>query len=227
MVRHISSPLYMLLLVTHSFAHMVLQSPVPYGNAMRNNSPLDDSGLDFPYKQCEGVYDVTQTNEWKVGEKQSIQFAGSAVHDGGSCQFSVTTDTPPIKASQWKVIQSIVGGCPATKEGNLRDGEHADSFELVLPMGMPNRRYTLAWTWFNRRGPREMYMNCDPVLVSGDTNDISFFDKLPDMFVAKLPKSSCATVEDIDFSFLQPGDSVQSGEQVKVEPDLLKKLTSR
>jgi hypothetical protein len=72
-----------------------------------------------------------------------------------------------------------------------------------------------------------MYMNCDPVLVSGDTNDISFFDKLPDMFVAKLPKSSCATVEDIDFSFLQPGDSVQSGEQVKVEPDLLKKLTSR
>jgi hypothetical protein len=71
MVRHISSPLYMLLLVTHSFAHMVLQSPVPYGNAMRNNSPLDNSSLDFPYKQRESVYDVTQMNEWKVGEKKT------------------------------------------------------------------------------------------------------------------------------------------------------------
>jgi hypothetical protein len=72
-----------------------------------------------------------------------------------------------------------------------------------------------------------MYMNCDLVLVNGSTNDVSFFEKLPDMFVVNLPRSSCATVEDIDFSFPQPGDSVQSGEQVKVKPHLLKKFASR
>jgi hypothetical protein len=213
----------MLMLVWHGLAHMVLHNPVPYGNATLNNSPLDDSGLDFPCKQREGVYYVTRMNDWKVGEKQTIQLAGSAVHGGGSCQFSVTTDTHPTKASQWKVIHSIVGGCPATAEGNLRDGEHAGSFELVLPMGMPNGRYTLAWTWFNRRGPREMYMNCAPVLVSGGTDDISFFEKLPDMFVANLPRSSCATVEDIDFSFPQPGESVHSGGQVEVATTLVGK----
>jgi hypothetical protein len=211
-----SSSFYALLLIAQCFAHMVLHSPVPYGNATLNNSPLDDSGLDFPCKQREGVYDVALINEWKVGEKQMIQFAGSAVHAGGSCQFSVTTDTHPTKATQWKVVHSIVGGCPASVDRNLEETEHPASFELVLPMGMPNGRYTLAWTWFNKRGPREMYMNCAPVLVSGGTNDVSFFEKLPDMFVANLPVSSCATVEGFDFSFPQPGDSVQYGEHMAV-----------
>jgi hypothetical protein len=39
---------------------------------------------------------------------------------------------------------------------NLEDGEHPASFQLALPEDMPSGRYTLAWTWFNRRGNREM-----------------------------------------------------------------------
>jgi hypothetical protein len=50
-------------------AHMILENPKPYGIDTLNNSPLDDSGLDFPCKQREGVYDLIQTNNWKVGEK--------------------------------------------------------------------------------------------------------------------------------------------------------------
>jgi hypothetical protein len=116
-----------------------------------------------------------------------------------------------------------VGGCPATVVGNLAVGETAASFEIVLPRDMPNGRYTLAWTWFNRRGEREMYMNCAPVMVSGGTNvnNAAFFDRLPDMFVANLPRAACATVDEHDVSFPQPGDAVQTGEQAKVATSLV------
>ena len=214
MRNYIKLSLFVLTAVTHGVAHIILKNPVPYGNATLNNSPLDAVGKDFPCKQREGVYDVTQMNYWKVGETQTIEFTGSAVHGGGSCQFSITTDAQPTKASQWKVILSIIGGCPATANGNLKDGEHPDSFKLELPKDMPSGRYTLAWTWFNRRGDREMYMNCAPVVISGATDSTVVFDTLPDMFVANLPKTSCATVEDFDYSFALPGDFVQIGKQV-------------
>jgi hypothetical protein len=64
---------------------MILENPVPYGNATLNNAPLEDSGLDFPCKQRDGVYDITRMNNWRVEEIQLIRFAGSAVHGGGSC----------------------------------------------------------------------------------------------------------------------------------------------
>jgi methionine-rich copper-binding protein CopC len=221
MPNYIKLSLCVLTAVAHGVAHIVLKNPVPYGNATLNNSPLDAVGKDFPCKQREGVYDVTQMNYWKVGETQTIEFTGSAVHGGGSCQFSITTDVQPTKASQWKVILSIIGGCPATADENLEDGEHPDSFELELPEDMPSGRYTLAWTWFNRRGDREMYMNCAPIVVSGATNSTAIFDTLPDMFVANLPKTSCATIEDFDYAFALPGDFVLTGKQANIATTLV------
>jgi hypothetical protein len=221
MAKYITLYLFVLTAVTHCVAHIILKNPVPYGNATLNNSPLNAFGKDFPCKQREGVYDVTQMNYWKVGETQTIEFTGSTVHGGGSCQFSITTDAQPTKASQWKVILSIIGGCPATANENLKDGEHPASFQLILPEDMPSGRYTLAWTWFNRRGKREMYMNCAPVVVSGATNSTAVFDTLPDMFVANLPETSCATVEDFDYSFALPGKFALTGKQVSIATTLV------
>ncbi|KAF2022649.1 hypothetical protein EK21DRAFT_82795, partial [Setomelanomma holmii] len=76
MTLHVSSSLYALLMISSCVAHMVLVNPVPYGNATLDNSPLDDSARDFPCKQREGVYDVTQMNDWRVGQTQTVQFAG-------------------------------------------------------------------------------------------------------------------------------------------------------
>ncbi|KAH5619818.1 hypothetical protein HBI51_251960 [Parastagonospora nodorum] len=195
---------------------MVLNQPKPYGALTLNNSPLDATGADFPCKQRDGVYDVTATNHWKAGERQSVSFNGTAVHGGGSCQFSVTTDTQPTKTSRWKVMHSVVGGCPASAEGNLQAGDHAETFDFLVPKSLPSGNYTFAWTWFNRCGRREMYMNCAPISVSGASGDTMFLEGLPDMFVANLFGTPCTTVEDFDFAFPQPGDSVSTGSPVTV-----------
>jgi hypothetical protein len=174
-------PVVIVAFVSSGIAHMILARPKPFGTLTLNNSPLDETGADFPCKQRNGVYDVTEMNFWKAGERQSVSFEGTTVHGGGSCQFSVTTDPQPTKLSRWKVIHSIVGGCPASAAGNLEPGQRADTFNLLVPEGMPSGKYTFAWTWFNRRGGRrEMYMNCAPISVSGMGENATFLESLPD-----------------------------------------------
>lgn len=128
-------------------AHMVITSPVPYGQDTLDNSPLVNDGSDFPCKQRSGVYDITSMNHMPVGVPQSLAFKGGATHGGGSCQVSVTLDKEPTQKSQWKVISSIIGGCPSNATGNLSDdadGTDASVFEFSVPKGMPNGQYSLA-----------------------------------------------------------------------------------
>lgn len=191
-------------------AHMILKSPVPYGNP--NNSPLDASGSDFP---CKAVpYTVNTMNDWKVGSSQTLAFTGTAVHGGGSCQISVTTDKEPTKDSKWKVIYSIEGGCPVSAEANLdeKGPSLGNTFQFTIPPELPNGVMTTAWTWFNKIGNREMYMNCAPITVSGGADDTTAFDALPDMAVANIPvPQSCGTTkESSDFTFQNPGKYVKS-----------------
>lgn len=196
------------LLLPWATAHMIMKSPVPYGKDSLNNNPLAADGSDFPCKQRSEVYDVSQMNSMPVGVPQTLSFIGSAVHGGGSCQISVTTDKQPSKSSQWKVIHAIVGGCPSNVTGNLPDdldGGGAAVFQFSMPKGIPNGQYSLAWTWFNKIGNREMYMNCAPVQVTGGSDANDTLDSLPDMFVANIPSTTCGTLENQDFQFPNPG----------------------
>lgn len=209
----------LLLFVRWGSAHMRLDVPEPYGKDTLDNSPIDPSGLEFPCKLRAGVYDVKKMNYWTAGQAQTIKFLGSAVHGGGSCQFSITTDDEPTQWSRWKVIHSVVGGCPATADGNLAGDANArvaDTFEISLPPQIPDGRYTFAWTWFNRMGRREMYMNCAPISVSGGGRDPAFLDTLPDMFIANLQKAGCDTPENFDFPFPSPGASVTTARNLRM-----------
>ncbi|KAJ4367552.1 hypothetical protein N0V83_007136 [Neocucurbitaria cava] len=184
-------------------AHMIMANPLPYGHP--NNSPLDPSGSDFP---CKSVpYTVNTMNEWPVGSSQYLSFTGSAVHGGGSCQISVTTDKALTKDSKWKVIYSIEGGCPASVAGNLDETKNSDGrFNFTIPSELPNGEMSMAWTWYNKVGNREMYMNCGPIKVSGGANDNTAFDALPDMAVANLAITpNCKTKESSDYTFENPG----------------------
>jgi hypothetical protein len=89
----------------------------------------------------------------KVGESQSIKFAGTAVHNGGSCQLSLTPGYKPTASSPFKVILSIEGGCPGL------DGQ-TTTYDYKIPEEIPDGNYTFAWTWYNNIGNREIYMNC-------------------------------------------------------------------
>ncbi|KAF2131562.1 lytic polysaccharide monooxygenase [Dothidotthia symphoricarpi CBS 119687] len=186
-------------------AHMIMANPVPYGSP--NNSPLDPSGSDFPCKVgAGGSYEVKKMNDWAVGSKQTLSFTGTAVHGGGSCQVAVTTDKTPSPSSKWKVIYSIEGGCPASTPGNLGAGGALGTFPFDVPSELPNGEMTMAWTWFNKVGNREMYMNCAPITVSGGSDDSAAFDSLPDMAVANIQgQGSCKTSEGSDYTFENPG----------------------
>jgi hypothetical protein len=193
----------MLAMASTTSAHMNMASPVPFGQP--NNSPLDASGSDFPCKVGSGgSYAVTSMNEWTVGSDVTLTFKGTATHGGGSCQVSVTKDKEPTAASKWKVIHSIEGGCPTAGDGN---NGALGSFPFKVPSELPNGQLTMAWTWFNKVGNREMYMNCAPIKVSGGSG--KGFDSLPDMAVANIAgQGSCATSENFDYTFANPGKYV-------------------
>jgi len=150
-------------------AHMIMLSPTPYGMSTLDNSPLNATGSDFPCKQRSGVYDAEgASNIMVIGEPQTLSFMGSAVHGGGSCQVSLTTDLQPTQNSRWMVIHSIQGGCPSNVTGNL-DGDAsslgAAVFQYTIPSGISLGQYTIAWSWVNKVGNREFYMNCGPATI--------------------------------------------------------------
>ncbi|KAG4035417.1 hypothetical protein MFRU_001g01860 [Monilinia fructicola] len=203
-----------------SNAHMIMTSPVPYGADTLTSSPLLADGSDFPCKQRTGTYDVTSENAMDLGGSYDLAFKGSAVHGGGSCQVSITYDETPTAKSTFKVIHSIIGGCPMKNMvGNAGDDPNAidpDTYNFTIPTNIPSGKATLAWTWFNKIGNREMYMNCAPVTLSGGAtkrNDLverdqAAFDALPDMFVANIG-NGCGTADSLDLVFPNPGDSVE------------------
>ncbi|KAK4693057.1 hypothetical protein P7C71_g4265, partial [Lecanoromycetidae sp. Uapishka_2] len=212
---------------TTASGHMIMATPPPYGSP--DNSPLVADGSNFPCKATSNS-GGTVTN-MAIGAPQKLSFLGESVHGGGSCQVSLTTDTPATKNSKWMVIHSIEGGCPAKNvAGNIGADNSAaapdpDTYSFSIPTGVAPGAYTLAWTWFNKIGNREMYMNCASIKVTGgsskrDTylNETEFAipelsgrdtPSFPPMFVANIPTSDCLTADSKDVQFPDPGTSVE------------------
>jgi hypothetical protein len=196
-------------------AHMIMAQPVPYGDP--DKAPLLENGANFPCKSQ--PYTVNKMNDWPVGSLQNLTFTSvsTAAHAGGSCQISVTLDKEPTKASIWKVIHSFEGGCPIPPTegtGNYVEGTdpHIPAVNFTIPSELPDGEMTMAWTWLNKVGNREMYMNCGPVKISGGSSDKAAFDALPDMAVANIAgQGNCKTTEGFDYLFPNPGKYVTKG----------------
>ncbi|KXX74451.1 hypothetical protein MMYC01_200458 [Madurella mycetomatis] len=192
--------------------HMIMNTPTPFN--LQDTAKLlqvDPLGPSFPFP-CQGVFDVVAVTPITAGTTQLVNFTGGAQHGGGSCQFSLTYENPPpADKSKWKVIYTIIGGCPVSAEGNLpvtgsdRDGradaahcgndsgtECIRQFDIPIPKDVPNGNATFAWTWFNKIGNREVYMNCAPVTITGGSDNTAFFDELPTLFLANVP-GECST----------------------------------
>ncbi|KAI1870646.1 uncharacterized protein JN550_005189 [Neoarthrinium moseri] len=200
--------------------HMLLVNPKPFDFTTATNAdgygrPLDAAGSDFPCRRINEAY-TGPTNSYPQGSNQTLQLQGSAVHGGGSCQISITYDTEPTKNSVFKVIHTIQGGCPARNtEGNMvGTAETPDPFtyDFTIPSDIPTGKGTIAWSWLNRIGNREYYMECGAVEITGSGGDKSNFDKLPDLFVANIAsENNCNTQNGAgkDAWIPQPGDSVE------------------
>ncbi|KAI4268227.1 MAG: hypothetical protein LQ337_007962 [Flavoplaca oasis] len=210
-------------------AHVKVESPVPYGVGL-NTNPLLPDGSDFPCKQREDVYKLVKNNVMAVGQPQTLSFQGQATHGGGSCQISLSRDKNPTKDSIWKVILSIEGGCPSKHPANVGEdpsGYGADKFQYSIPPQISPGDYTWAFTWFNKIGERETYMNCAPITVTAtsekrflteemDVNNNSSIsdrddrnlrqrdggmDSLPDMFMANIGNGCSTAASGTDLKF--------------------------
>ena len=214
------------LLASSVSAHMQLSKPLPIRSPLNKDSkgkkdysytnPLSTSGEDFP---CKGYANdpFHATANYTQGETYEMTMAGSATHKGGSCQIALSYD----KGDNFHVIHSILGGCPIDKAYNFK-----------IPSDAPDGEALIAWTWFNKIGNREMYMNCAQVNVGGGggngeqnrelTNDATAnsqavsFDQLPPIFVANVNgPGKCETVEGKDVNFPRPGPSVEGSVEGK------------
>lgn len=149
------------LLAAGASAHMQMMTPYPIRSPLNKDSdekkdysytnPLQPSGGDYPCKGYANDPFKSQAS-YSPGQTYELELDGSATHSGGSCQLSLTYD----RGKTFKVIESMLGDCPIAKKYNFQ-----------IPSDAPSGEALLAWTWFNKVGNREMYMNCAMVTIGG------------------------------------------------------------
>ncbi|KAI3318236.1 lytic polysaccharide monooxygenase [Xylariaceae sp. AK1471] len=80
---------------------------------------------------------------------------------------------------------------------------------VTIPSDIPAGKGVIGFTWFNRVGNREMYMNCGALELTGTGGDMSNSEKLPDMVVLSIG-SDPKTLDTIDYDFEDPGSFVEN-----------------
>ncbi|KAI9291836.1 hypothetical protein K502DRAFT_336119 [Neoconidiobolus thromboides FSU 785] len=116
-------------------------------------SPL---GTDYPYP-CRGY----------IKENISVQLRGTATHDGGHCQFSVSYND-----RDWVVLKGVYGNCLT---GGL-------SYDIPILANAPSGSVTFAWGWINRSGNREYYMNCADITIKNAIANVGGHEVFPEGF---------------------------------------------
>ncbi len=204
-------------LVSLTAAHMQMTNPAPFRSKhnpyttdvdYNMNSPLDASGANFPCKGYQSLLNTPQGRSvatWQAGGSYSFSVEGSATHNGGSCQVSLSYDG----GRTFRVVHSYVGGCPLKS-----------TWPFQLPNDTPAGEAIFAWSWFNNIGNREMYMNCAHVTIkargaAAADEGVSArspsdpFSSRPNMMVANVG-NGCSTVEGADVLFPKPGPDLDN-----------------
>lgn len=197
-------------------AHMQMSNPYPIRSPLNPDgdeskkdysytNPLSTSGSDYP---CKGYADddFKSVATYSAGGEYSMSLSGSATHGGGSCQLSLSYDT----GKTFTVIKSIEGGCPLTS-----------NYTFTVPSDAPSGDALFAWTWFNKIGNREMYMNCAQVTIDGGSSKRSHardmkvaradsFSTRPPIFIANVDgPGGCTTTASEEVNFPEPGPDVE------------------
>jgi hypothetical protein len=83
----------------------------------------------------------------------SVTLEGTAVHGGGHCQFGISYDN-----QNFLVLKTVLNSC-------LLDSM---TYTFNLPDNAPGGDLIIFWTWVNRIGNREYYMECADVTVNSN-----------------------------------------------------------
>jgi hypothetical protein len=212
-----ASALYMLLLaLPPALCHVQMTWPAPlrskYNPSTPNalidysiSSPLSASGSNFPCKGYHNDPDQLPSAHYTAGSTYNVTLLGGATHGGGSCQLSLSYD----KGQTFRVIKSMIGGCPKTL-----------TYDFTVPSYAPSGEALFAWTWQNKIGNREFYMDCAVVQIdSADggqykrQDSLDTMDSLPGIWKAAMKSvNNCETVEGDNPVYPHPGTDVVYGD---------------
>lgn len=125
-----------------ALSHMQMLEPSPLRDPHSNRAaepkdyniltPLKPDGSDFTCKGYQWNTPLTSVAKYEAGGTYPLILKGGATHGGGSCQVSLSCDN----GVHFKVLKSIIGGCPETKE-----------YEFTIPAFAETAQCLLAWTW--------------------------------------------------------------------------------
>lgn len=165
-------------------------------------APLSASGSNYPCKGYHNDLYQVPTATYDAGSTYNITLDGSATHGGGSCQLSLSYD----QGKTFRVIKSMIGNCPNEK-----------SYDFTIPAYAPSGEAIFAWSWQNRIGNREFYMDCAVVQVQGSQgkrqDSYDNVDSLPAIWKADLQSvNDCTTVEGESPVYPHPGPDVEYGD---------------
>ncbi|KAH8920358.1 lytic polysaccharide monooxygenase [Atractiella rhizophila] len=207
-------------------AHMAIQEPKPFrapDNPYATTkdydliNPLAADGSNYPCRGHQvdfGTAAGTPTATFAAGEASSLTLRGSASHNGGSCQISLSFDG----GSTFRVIKSYIGNCVRVIGGCTTISPiFAILPHLFSPATDPNQTYDftipsnaktgdaiLSWTWNNEIGNREMYNTCAPITITGSGS--STLDDYPSPLVAQIGSPvTCTIPEGTDVDYPNPG----------------------
>ncbi|BGP37141.1 hypothetical protein JCM10449v2_001045 [Rhodotorula kratochvilovae] len=160
-------------------------------------APLDKGGSDWPAKgrATKEIVDATDVVATLVaGEDFSWDLAGTATHNGGSCQVGVSYDYMETQV----VIASWIGDCPLKKPYTFKVPDIPGCDKCVF-----------FWSWFNKTGNREMYQNAAVVSISGTATSFTG----PQAYrMNTFGEGVCSIIEEVVAVFPNPGDQVFFGE---------------
>ncbi|GAA6009889.1 hypothetical protein JCM11491_000853 [Sporobolomyces phaffii] len=158
-------------------------------------SPLEKDGSNYPAKKrctSEVLSALTPVATLVSGEEFEWNLAGTAVHNGGSCQVGITYDNCATIA----VMASYIGGCPLSL------------YKFKVPDLPGADKAFFVWAWSNRSGNRELYQNVAVVAVQGSASEFTG----PSMFRANtFGGGVCVNPEGTDVVYPAPGDQVFYG----------------
>ena len=134
-------------------------------------SPLNVSP-DFFTFPCKG-FPIGPSMTTFNGNKITVTLEGTAIHGGGHCQFGISYDN-----SNFIVLYTVLNSC-------LLDSM---TYSFDLPDNAPGGKMTVFWTWVNRVGNREYYMECTDVTVNNDNSPTKFAElKGTELLIVNLP----------------------------------------
>lgn len=130
-----------------ALAHMQMMDPSPLRDPHSNRTdepkdynilnPLAADGSNFACKGYQFNTNWTTVATYEAGGTYTMSLEGGATHGGGSCQLSLACDG----GLQFKVIKSMIGGCPLTTQ-----------YDFTIPQEFEqlNNGATclFAWTWY-------------------------------------------------------------------------------